>query len=127
MILSKPVKSLNVWEKSLLASHGRLRGDDTEPAITSLFPAIAAPGSLINRILSIELASLSVNDRDVSSLPPLVVLFADGMYIRPLFDQLRLFSYFRRNSSKSVKASSWTSRASSTSPHGSPLLSRKCR
>lgn len=56
-----------MWEKSLLASHGRLRGDDTDPAIKSLFPAIVALGSLISRILSIELSTLSIEDRDVSS------------------------------------------------------------
>ena len=65
LISSKPVKTLNVWEKSLLASHGRLRGDDTDPAIKALFPAMVALGSLISQILSAQLLSFSMDERNV--------------------------------------------------------------
>jgi midasin len=66
IIASKPAKSLNVWEKSLLAAYGRLREDDSTLAMLSLYPTMVALGGLISRLLSVDLLSLDPDDRDVS-------------------------------------------------------------
>lgn len=123
-VSSKPVKSLNVWEQSLLASHGRLRGDDADPAIRSLFPAMIALGGLITRILSVELSVLSVDDRDVRTsrdcgpADPLPRLRSDPP---------RPSSSCPPSSSRCAVRTSSTFRACSTSRRGSPRPSSKSR
>lgn len=67
VVSAKPARSLSVWEKSLLASKGRLRTDEADPAMLSLFPVNAALGSLVSRIVSSELVALDSSDRFVSS------------------------------------------------------------
>lgn len=67
VIASKPARSLNVLEKSLLAAHGRLREDDSTLAMLSLYPTMIALSGLISRLLAVDLLSLDSLDRDVSS------------------------------------------------------------
>lgn len=71
------MRSLNVWEKSLLSANGKLRLDDADPAMLSLFPVNAALAQLVGKILGLPLASLEPQDQQVSRQEPL-----DSAYTR---------------------------------------------
>jgi hypothetical protein len=60
------VRSLNVWEKSLLSANGKLRLDDADPAMLSLYPVNAALAQLVSKVLGLPLASLELQDQQVS-------------------------------------------------------------
>lgn len=48
--MAKPVRSLDVWEKSLLVSKGKLRLEYTDEALLSLYPVTAALLEAVNRL-----------------------------------------------------------------------------
>lgn len=65
VISAIPTRSLTVWEKSMLATMGRLRMEEADPAMLSLYPVTSALSNLVSRMLSLPLAELE-NERMVS-------------------------------------------------------------
>jgi midasin len=66
IVSAKPARSLSVWEKSLLASKGKLRMDEADPAMVSLYPVSASLAALVNHMMSLELLPLEESYREVS-------------------------------------------------------------
>ncbi|GAA5843645.1 hypothetical protein JCM9279_000821 [Rhodotorula babjevae] len=60
---SKTARSLAVFDKSLLAAHGKFRLDDADSTIAGLFPLFVALQGLVSRLASLDAASLADEDR----------------------------------------------------------------
>ncbi|GAA6048627.1 hypothetical protein JCM3770_002064 [Rhodotorula araucariae] len=60
---SKSARSLAVFDKSLLASHGKHKLDDADSVVAGLFPLFAALGRLVSGFASLSLESLAEEDR----------------------------------------------------------------
>lgn len=75
-----PTRSLTVWEKSMLATMGRLRMEEADPAMLSLYPVTSALGNLVSRILSLPVAELQ-SERMVSHASLCTILLSNGAII----------------------------------------------
>ena len=62
-VAAKPTKSLTVWDKSLLSAHGKLRLDEADPALLSVFPVRAALGDVVSALVSVPLGSLEADEQ----------------------------------------------------------------
>ncbi|KAM0753166.1 P-loop containing nucleoside triphosphate hydrolase protein [Meredithblackwellia eburnea MCA 4105] len=51
LVSSKPHRGLDVWERSFLAAHGKLRLDEEDSALIALAPVSLALASLVNHLL----------------------------------------------------------------------------
>ncbi|GAA6044164.1 hypothetical protein JCM8097_003730 [Rhodosporidiobolus ruineniae] len=60
---AKPARVLAVWDKSLLASRGKLRLDEADSTIAGLFPLYAALGGLVGRLAAVKFDELVEDDR----------------------------------------------------------------
>ncbi|BGP48616.1 AAA ATPase midasin [Rhodotorula kratochvilovae] len=60
---SKPARSLAVFDKSLLASHGKHKLDDADSTVAGLFPLFVALGRLVSGFASLKLDGLAEEDR----------------------------------------------------------------
>ncbi|GAA5999947.1 hypothetical protein JCM10207_005984 [Rhodosporidiobolus poonsookiae] len=61
---AKPARALSVFDKSLLASHGKLKLDEAESTVAALFPLYVALGRLVSQLAGANLDELSDDDRE---------------------------------------------------------------
>ncbi|KAI5480555.1 hypothetical protein MNV49_000251, partial [Pseudohyphozyma bogoriensis] len=64
-VASRPKKLLTTWETSVLASSGKLRLEDAEPALLALAPVSAALGRFVSDVASSQLMVASQEDQTV--------------------------------------------------------------
>ncbi|GAA5967871.1 hypothetical protein JCM11641_005792 [Rhodosporidiobolus odoratus] len=64
---AKPARLLAVWDKSLLASHGKIKLEEADDTIASLFPLYAALGGLVARLAALNLEELTEEERSTLS------------------------------------------------------------
>ncbi|BGP02385.1 AAA ATPase midasin [Rhodotorula toruloides] len=62
---SQPLRSLNVFDKSLLASSGKLKLDEADSTIAALYPLYRQLASLISRLAGADLENMATDERDV--------------------------------------------------------------
>ncbi|BGP16616.1 hypothetical protein JCM10213_000468 [Rhodosporidiobolus nylandii] len=60
---AKPARHLAVWDKSLLANHGKLKLDEADSTIAALFPLYTALGGLVARLAAVQPDQVSEQDR----------------------------------------------------------------
>ncbi|KPV75029.1 uncharacterized protein RHOBADRAFT_53933 [Rhodotorula graminis WP1] len=60
---SKTARSLAVFDKSLLARHGKFKLDDADSTVAGLFPLFVALSNLVSRLASVDPATLADEDR----------------------------------------------------------------
>ncbi|GAA5896896.1 hypothetical protein JCM8208_007119 [Rhodotorula glutinis] len=60
---SKTARSLAVFDKSLLALHGKFKLDDADSTVAGLFPLFVALSGLVSRLASVDTATLADEDR----------------------------------------------------------------
>ncbi|GAA6063185.1 hypothetical protein JCM10212_006851 [Sporobolomyces blumeae] len=63
---AKPSRSLSVWDKSLLASHGKFKLEEDEDNLRALFPLFASLADLVSRLAAASFEELS--EADLESL-----------------------------------------------------------
>ncbi|KAK4056723.1 AAA ATPase midasin [Microbotryomycetes sp. JL221] len=65
--LAKSVKTLTIWEKSLLSAHGKPRqGDDDDPAMLALYPLAHSLVDFVGRLLTNALTETDGGNQDVA-------------------------------------------------------------
>ncbi|GAA6035232.1 hypothetical protein NBRC10512_006266 [Rhodotorula toruloides] len=62
---SQPVRSLNVFDKSLLASSGKVKLDEADSTIAALYPLYRQLASLVSRLVGADLEDLAPDERAV--------------------------------------------------------------
>ncbi|GAA5887893.1 hypothetical protein JCM5296_001800, partial [Sporobolomyces johnsonii] len=60
---SKPVRTLSVWDRSLLALHGKLKLDESDSTLAALVPLYNALGRLVDQLAGVTFDALSTEDR----------------------------------------------------------------
>ncbi|GAA5965287.1 hypothetical protein JCM21900_005694 [Sporobolomyces salmonicolor] len=60
---SKPVRTLSVWDRSLLALHGKLKLDESDSTLAALFPLYNALGRLVDQLAGVTFDALLIEDR----------------------------------------------------------------
>ncbi|BGP32484.1 AAA ATPase midasin [Rhodotorula toruloides] len=62
---SQPVRSLDVFDKSLLASSGKLKLDEADSTIAALYPLYRQLASLVSRLAGADLEDMATDERAV--------------------------------------------------------------
>ena len=65
LVTSKPARSLDVWDKSILAAAGKVRLDDADPALLALAPLSGSLADLVSNVLAVHPSQLSPEDQRV--------------------------------------------------------------
>jgi hypothetical protein len=82
---AKPVRLLGVWDKSLLASHGKFKLDEADSTIAGLYPLYGALSGLVSGLAASRFDELNDEDRQVKlTLPFLSLSFQSLTLLFPL-------------------------------------------